>query len=57
MAAAAPAAALQPAWPAARRAGQGRRRLGWLGRRCCRYCGISFIAVVRLMLYIILYLI
>ena len=42
--------ALQPAWPAARQAGPGRRRPRWLGRHCCRcrrYCGISFIASLR----------
>ena len=34
----------------------GHRLLGQLGhlcRRCCRYCGILFIAVICLMLYII----
>ena len=49
----------QLARPAAPRTGLARRRLGQLGRRCrrCyRYCGILFIAVVCLMLYNILYL-
>ena len=48
--AAAAAAAAPPAGP-------GRRRLGQLEhrcRRCCRYCGISFIAVFCLLLNIIL---
>ena len=45
------AAAPQLARPAARQAGPGRRQPGRLGhscRRCCRYCGILFIAVVCL---------
>ena len=54
VAAAAAAAAPQLARPAARRASLGRRRPGQLGhryRRCCRYRGILFIAVVCLMPY------
>ena len=57
-AAAVPQLALpQLALPAARRASPGRRRLGRLGHRCCRCCGILLRAVACLMLYTFLYLI
>ena len=51
VAAAAAAAVPQPTQSAAPRTGPARRRLGWLGPRCCRYCGILLITVVGLVLY------